>query len=104
VTTGSDETTSGTSNPNPKPENPPSKENDKTAKPAKEVTTGFGVELSEVRRENLRPAVPSLSACEPFREAIELNLSRGRNAVAIWHDLVSENGFGGGYQTVRRPE
>jgi hypothetical protein len=71
------------------------------AKPAKAVTTGFGVELSDVERENIKPA-PTLSACEPFREAIELGLSRGRNAVAIWHDLVSENGFCGGYQTVKR--
>jgi transposase len=106
VTTGSVEAISGTINPspNPNPENPPSKGKAKaqTAKPAKEVTTGFGVELSEVRRENLRPAAPSLSTCEPFRDAIELGLSRGRNAVAIWHDLVSENGFGGGYQTVKR--
>ena len=47
------------------------------AKPAKEVTTGFGVELSEVRRENLRPALPSLSAWEPFGEAIGLGPSRG---------------------------
>jgi hypothetical protein len=68
---------------------------------AKEVTTGFGVELSDVRRGNAKPA-SSLSVCEPFREAIELGLSRGRNAAAIWHDLVLENGFRGGYQTVKR--
>ena len=44
----------------------------------------------------------SVSACEPFRDAIELGLSRGRNAVAIWQDLVSESGFRSGYQTVKR--
>jgi transposase len=43
-----------------------------------------------------------VSACEPFRDAIELGLSRGRNAVAIWQDLVSESGFSSGYQTVKR--
>ena len=32
--------------------------------------------------------VTSPSACEPYREAIELGLSRGRNAMAIWQDLV----------------
>jgi len=42
------------------------------------------------------------SACEPFREAIELGLSRGRNAMAIWQDLVAESGFRGGYQSVKR--
>src|SRR5215470_14824001 len=94
VTTGSDEAISGASAPNldnPNPENLPSKGKPKTkgSKPAKEVTTGFGMELSEVRRGNPKPA-PALSACESFREAIELDLSRGRNAAAIWHDLVSE--------------
>jgi transposase len=42
------------------------------------------------------------SACEPFREAIELGLRQGRNAMAIWQDLRSESGFGGGYQSVKR--
>jgi transposase len=64
------------------------------AKPANEVTTGFGVES---KAEN-----PKRSVCEPFREAIELGLSRGRDDTAIWRDLVSESGFGGGYQTVKR--
>jgi hypothetical protein len=50
------------------------------AKPANEVTTGFGVES---KAEN-----PKRSVCEPFREAIELGLSRGRDATAIWQDLV----------------
>lgn len=45
---------------------------------------------------------PTLSTCEEFREAIELGLSRGRNAMAIWQDLVSYNGFKGGYQSVKR--
>ncbi len=45
---------------------------------------------------------PSASACEPYRELIELALTRGRNAMAIWQDLVSEAGFTSGYQSVRR--
>ena len=45
---------------------------------------------------------PSASACEPYREAIELGLSRGRNAMVIWQDLVSDYGFASGYQTVKR--
>ena len=43
---------------------------------------------------------PSASFCEPFREAIELGLRR--NALGIWQDLVSQAGFRGGYQTVKR--
>jgi transposase len=38
----------------------------------------------------------------PFPDAIELGLSQGRNATCIWQDLVSESGFRGGYQTVKR--
>ena len=29
-------------------------------------------------------------------------MSRGRNAMAIWQDMVSQYGFSGGYQTVKR--
>ena len=71
-----------------KVENPASKGKAKTAKPANEVTTGSGV--------------GSASVCEPFREMIQLGVSRGRNAVAIWQDLVSEHGFSGSYQAVKR--
>jgi transposase len=42
------------------------------------------------------------SACEPFRELIEAALSRGRNAKAIWQDLVVEQGFTGRYASVKR--
>src|SRR5438445_3610943 len=66
----------------------------KSAKPANELTTGFGVELEATNSKR--------SVCEPFREGIELGLSRGRDATAIWKDLVAESGFDGGYQTVKR--
>jgi hypothetical protein len=46
--------------------------------------------------------VSSPSACEPYREAIDLGISRGRNAMAIWQDLVSECGFASSYQSVQR--
>ena len=49
-----------------------------------------------------RAAVPSSSACEPYRELIELGLSRGRNAMAIWQDLVDDHGFTGRYDSVKR--
>ena len=44
----------------------------------------------------------SVSICEQFRELIELGLSRGRNAKAIWQDLVDSHGFTVGYQSVQR--
>ena len=42
------------------------------------------------------------SACEPHRQTIELELSKGRNAKGIWQDLVDRSGFAGGYQSVKR--
>jgi transposase len=45
---------------------------------------------------------PSSSACEPYREIIAEALARGRNAVAIWHDLVDDHGFCARYASVRR--
>ena len=45
---------------------------------------------------------PTASACEPFRERIEAALTQGRNAVAIYQDLVSDHGFPASYASVRR--
>jgi transposase len=45
---------------------------------------------------------PSASACEPYRELIERALERGRNAMAIWQDLVDAHGFSARYASVRR--
>src|SRR5262249_53060110 len=45
---------------------------------------------------------PSASACEPFREVIEEALARGRNAMAIWQDLVDDHGFRSAYASVKR--
>jgi transposase len=45
---------------------------------------------------------PTASACEPYRELIELALGRGRNAMAIWQDLVDDHGFSARYASVRR--
>ncbi len=105
VTTGSDATKPvNTVNTNTNTENLSSKEKAKAeAKPANahEVITGFGVELSDSGPKDPKHAL-STSFCEPFRDAIEVGLSRGRNAMAIWQDLVSESGFRGGYQTVKR--
>ena len=67
------------------------------AKPANEVTTDFGAGLG------MQPGrSPSASACEVHRETIELALAQGRNAMAIWQDLVDIHGFAGGYGSVKR--
>ena len=69
-----------------------------SAKPANEVTTDFGQQISPLAAHPDRCA----SACEPYRELIEQGLGRGRNAKAIWQDLVSDHGFPGSYQAVKR--
>jgi len=68
------------------------------AKPAIGVTTDFGVASAE---QTAGPPT-SASASAVHRDAIEVGLSRGRNAMAIWQDLVDTRGFTGGYQSVKR--
>ncbi len=75
------------------------------AKASIEVTTGFGAQSEAVAPaaiERQPGRSPSASACAPDWEAIELGLSRGRNARAIWQDLVDQFHFAAGYQRVRR--
>ena len=57
------------------------------AKPANEVTTD---------------ASGAASACEPYRELIEHGVACGRNAMAIWQELVDRHGFPGSYESVKR--
>jgi transposase len=68
------------------------------AKPAIGVTTDFGVASDDQTAVSPRSA----SVCAVHRDAIEVGLSRGRNAMAIWQDLVDTRGFTGGYQSVKR--
>lgn len=79
------------------------------AKPAIEVTTdsgaanpanGAGVTTDSGPPKPTRS--PSASACLPYHELIEAGLAKGRNAMAIWQDLVDQAGFPGAYQSVRR--
>jgi len=76
----------------------------KPASQSTEVTPDSGRESTgEAAKADARPGrSPSASACEPYREAIEVGLSRGRNAKAIWQDLVDGHGFPGDYQSVKR--
>ena len=84
---------------------PPGRRKQQPAKPAILVTTGSESAkpaISVTTDSADSPPTPSASFCEPFREAIELGLRQGRNAMGIWQDLVSQAGFRGGYQTVKR--
>jgi transposase len=81
------------------------------SKPANEVTTdpSEAKPAIGVTTDSGQPNTPptgtqdrATSACEPYRELIEQGLGRGRNAMAIWQDLVSDHGFPHGYQTVKR--
>jgi hypothetical protein len=65
---------------------------------AKPAITGQGVSTDSVRPPPGR--APSASACEPYRELIAAALARGRNAVAIWQDLVDDHGFPARYASV----
>jgi transposase len=82
------------------------------AKPANEVITGFlgsaVVEESKPANEVITGSLPEedgkhpSSASEAYREMIELELIRGRNAMGIYQDLVDRHGFTNSYQSVQR--
>jgi transposase len=99
------------------------------AKPANEVSTDFGADLAgpttaappiatpppaqEAASPDSKPANevstdPALvqsataSVCEPYRDFIEVSLGKGRNAKAIYQDLVDDHGFTGRYSSVKR--
>ena len=85
---------------------PPGRWGHPTAKPAIEVSTdssahppGISSSLSAAAPPGRAPAA---SACEPYRELIEAALGRGRDAMAIWRDLVDDHGFPAQYASVRR--
>ena len=84
------------------------------SKPANEVSPGSAAASAEQPDQN-RPTVstgsepiprpgrnPTSSACEPHFDFIDLSLSKGRNAKAIYQDLVDRHGFMGRYSSVKR--
>jgi hypothetical protein len=62
------------------------------SKPANESITDFGGIPA-------RASARRTSACIAFDVVIVQGLSRGRNAMGIYHDLVSDHGFVGGSPT-----
>jgi hypothetical protein len=88
-----------------KPANEVTPDPGSTSKPAIQVTPDSDLPATSGATAGPEPPPdrrPTASACEPYREVIELGLSRGRNAKAIWQDLVDDHGFGGAYQSVKR--
>ena len=77
-----------------------------TPNPAKEVSTDSDTSRGTESRLPAWPSrpqrAPAASACEPYRELIELALDRGRDAMAIYRDLVDDHGFPAQYASVRR--
>jgi transposase len=72
------------------------------AKPAIEVSTDPESGHGSVDIVPPEDHSPSASACEPYREFIEAALAKGRNAMAIWQDLVDGHGFIEKYASVKR--
>ena len=68
-----------------------------TAKPAIEVSTDSGPVLPPAPTRS-----PQASACEPHRDFVEQSLLKGRNAMAIWQDLVEDHNFAARYASVKR--
>ena len=60
------------------------------------------ISSGEVSTDSAPSCAPQASACEPYRDRIEAALTLGRNAMAIWQDLVDEVGFTARYASVRR--
>ena len=77
---------------------------DSGAGPAANPANGVGVSTDSPAAPPLpRPGrSPAASACEPYRELIATALARGRNAMAIWQDLVDAHGFPATYTSVMR--
>lgn len=71
-------------------------------KPAIEVSTDPATENRPPEPDPQPGRSPSASACEPYLEIIEAALSKGRNAMGIFQDLVDRHGFAGKYSSVKR--
>ncbi len=92
-----------------KPANEASTDPGATPKPANDPSTDPGPGSNPAKEASADPAgppragrAPAASACEPYREMVEAALATGRNATAIWQDLIDDHGFGAGYASVKR--
>ena len=71
---------------------------DSSTAPSASTDTGDAAPVSRDRPSR----APRASACESYRELIVEAVGRGRNAMAIWQDMVDDHGFPAGYASVRR--
>ena len=75
----------------------------RTSKPANEASPDLNPDSSpDTSPQMAASRNPTASACEPHLDFIEVSLSKGRNAKAIYQDLVDYHGFTGRYQSVKR--
>jgi transposase len=80
------------------------------ADPPTSSTPATGSETGSVQNPPPRPPgnepvrgyTPTPSACEPHRAWIERQVGLGRNATAIYQELVDQYGFAHGYNSVKR--
>jgi len=84
----------------PKPATTAGVSTDSDSKPA--ISEGVSTDSLLGKEPPIPGRAPSASACEPFRELIQEALGRGRNAMAIWQDLVDDHGFQARYSSVKR--
>ncbi len=76
---------------------------DDAAGAAKAATVDeVSTDSSRVTTESEPSRSPTASACEPHRDFIERAVRQGRNAMAIWQDLVDDHRFAAQYASVKR--
>jgi transposase len=85
-----------------KPANETSTDPAAGANPAKETSTDSDSNASPAPWPRGPTRSSQASACEPYREIVVDALARGRNAMAIYQDLVTDHGFTAGYASVKR--
>jgi hypothetical protein len=73
-------------------------------KPTSEGVLGSAKPASsdEALTDSVASRPPTVSRCEAYRDVVELGLGRGRNAMAIWQELVDDHAYAGSYTSVRR--
>jgi transposase len=73
-----------------------------SAAPAQDSIPLDAKQANELSTDSAGGGRATASACEPYRDFIELSLGKGRNAKAIYQDLVDDHGFTGRYASVKR--
>jgi transposase len=73
---------------------------DREAKPA--TADGVSTDPPRAATAGEPSRSPTASACEPYRDLIERAVRQGRNAMAIWQDLVDDHRFPAKYASVKR--